>query len=196
MRKINRARAFARQVLSAVSLISLAGGGAPALAEGQEIEVAPARSLTGRIDMNVNHGNRLNRQAVVGKTDNGEGVAGASAVNKGTKPPLSGRLMDSGQAFPALSTQSGKEAPPSAGLAGAVDQAEPVKPLKNPYIWQMSKFGGYYDASGQMKGTVNGAELYKYGGFMGDEVTPVPKGPVKTNQFGHFEWHPSWMKQK
>jgi len=56
-----------------------------------------------------------------------------------------------------------------------------------PYIWTQSRDGGYYDASGFIKGTVPGDQLRLYGGRFSDG-TPVPMTNVGTNGSGHVWW--------
>ncbi|MBX9687595.1 MAG: hypothetical protein K2X27_12885 [Candidatus Obscuribacterales bacterium] len=83
---------------------------------------------------------------------------------------------------------------PSLGSAvQANDYAAAVTTLSSPppqsktlgnYLWGQSSAGGYYDASGQIKETVRGDELYKFGGkFM--DGTAVPTTPVVCNFRGH-----------
>lgn len=62
-------------------------------------------------------------------------------------------------------------------------QSSPSKPPAT-YKWGQSDTGGYYDASGQIKETVMGDMLYKYGGTFMDG-TQVPKMPVVCNFKGH-----------
>lgn len=74
-------------------------------------------------------------------------------------------------------------------LKGAVSQEE-LKARQAPYRWNISVYGGYYDASGQIPGVVRGDKLYLYGGTMSDGLTPAPRGPVSVNAQGHFKWQP------
>lgn len=74
-------------------------------------------------------------------------------------------------------------------LKGAVSQEE-LKARQVPYRWNISVYGGYYDASGQIPGVVRGDKLYLYGGTMSDGLTPAPRGPVSVNAQGHFKWQP------
>lgn len=52
------------------------------------------------------------------------------------------------------------------------------------HLWGQSDAGGYYDATGQMTGTIMGDELYKFGGTFTDG-TPVPAYPAVCNFKGH-----------
>ena len=58
-----------------------------------------------------------------------------------------------------------------------------------PYIWCQSRDGGYYDASGTIKGVVPGARLKLYGGRFNDG-SPIPTGNVAVNESGHVFWQP------
>lgn len=58
------------------------------------------------------------------------------------------------------------------------------QPPKGKYIWGLSRDGGYYDASGQIKTVIPGDQLYKYGGTFMDGQS-VPTSPVVTNFAGH-----------
>lgn len=70
--------------------------------------------------------------------------------------------------------------------AGSVMTTAPLPPppkISN-YIWGLSRDGGYYDATGQVKIVVPGDQLYKYGGTFMDG-TSVPTTPVVTNFANH-----------
>lgn len=175
-------------------------------------ESASQPQLNGRVDMVDNlspqqptNTKRLNRKAIVRSTNQNQLQAQTPVVQqqkiyrnskgqvaKDNLPPnfLSGSVSI-GEQFPDLASQR-----PASGSFAPQQTTPPAPPVKKPYIWQMSRDGGYYDASGQIKGTVPGNELWRYGGVMGDEVTPVPKGPsVQMNSAGHIKWHPAWMNK-
>lgn len=66
---------------------------------------------------------------------------------------------------------------------------------KSNYIWGLSRDGGYYDASGQIKVVVPGDQLYKYGGTFMDG-SKVPTTPVVTNFAKHAYRYPYVVRQK
>jgi len=49
-----------------------------------------------------------------------------------------------------------------------------------------SRDGGYYDATGEVKATVKGNELYKYGGTMSNGRAAPTTANVQMNRFGHL----------
>ncbi|MBX9694259.1 MAG: hypothetical protein K2Z81_17880, partial [Cyanobacteria bacterium] len=58
--------------------------------------------------------------------------------------------------------------------------------MTKPPNWMISKDGGYFDGTGQIKVLVPGNELYKYGGTLQDG-RPVPNSPnVQMNSTGHI----------
>ncbi len=124
-------------------------------------------------------------EQTVYKNEKGEKVKGKLPADF-----LSGNVSI-GDQFPDMASQK----PALGSFNQAQSATPPAPPARSPYIWQMSRDGGYYDASGQIKGTVPGSELWRYGGVMGDEVTPVPQGPVRMNSAGHIRWQPSWMSK-
>lgn len=60
-------------------------------------------------------------------------------------------------------------------------QDRPVEPPR----WMVSRDGGYYDATGNVQGTVSGADLYQYGGTMGDG-SGLPGPGAAVNAQGHL----------
>ena len=152
-------------------------------------------SLSGRVDMNVNR-TRLNRPGYPGAPmqNDGEFRPGYNGPPGGYNPGrLDGRAQDMQQAFPDYNFKKQK------GNKGQKMKNKGWRPIgqpqtNKPHIWQVSKLGGYYDASGQIEGTVPGDQLYKYGGFMGDGVTPVPQTPVGTDRGGLIRWQQSWKR--
>lgn len=72
---------------------------------------------------------------------------------------------------------------PAFNAAAAVNAPLP-RVGNGKHLWGQSDAGGYYDATGQMSGTVMGDELYKYGGTFTDG-TPVPAYPAVCNFKGH-----------
>ncbi|MBY0358701.1 MAG: hypothetical protein K2W82_11915 [Candidatus Obscuribacterales bacterium] len=71
-----------------------------------------------------------------------------------------------------------------AGSVMTAAPAPPPPPKISNYIWGLSRDGGYYDATGQIKIVVPGDQLYKYGGTFMDG-TAVPVTPVVTNFANH-----------
>jgi hypothetical protein len=60
--------------------------------------------------------------------------------------------------------------------------------FSTPPVWVIDKFGGYRDSTEQVKGTIPGNELYRYGGTMknGRAVPTTPQ--VNVNSSGHISW--------
>ncbi|HEY9677162.1 MAG TPA: hypothetical protein V6C76_04105 [Drouetiella sp.] len=66
-----------------------------------------------------------------------------------------------------------------------------TNPDDAPYKWGQCPTGGYADMTGTYKGPpVWGDKLGAYGGHFFDG-TPVPKGPVQINSYGHIWWQNS-----
>ncbi len=60
--------------------------------------------------------------------------------------------------------------------------------FSTPPVWVIDKLGGYHDSTDQVKGTIPGNELYRYGGTMKDGRA-VPTTPhVNVNSSGHISW--------
>ena len=60
--------------------------------------------------------------------------------------------------------------------------------FSTPPAWVIDKSGGYRDSTDQVKGTIPGNELYRYGGTMKDGRA-VPTTPnVNVNSSGHISW--------
>lgn len=102
-------------------------------------------------------------------------------------------LMDAAQfAQPPILPQPAPLTGNAAQMAGEAREKAPTAKAK--YIWQLSRDGGYYDATGQISVVVPGDQLYKYGGTFQDGK-PVPTTPVVTNFANHAYRFPYVIKK-
>ncbi|MBX9691283.1 MAG: hypothetical protein K2Z81_02795, partial [Cyanobacteria bacterium] len=72
-------------------------------------------------------------------------------------------------------------------VADRTNVADAGEKRKNaPCLWYPSRHGGYYDASGNVNGSILANELYRYGGLMADG-SPAPSNQnVKADSHGHL----------
>lgn len=138
----------------------------------------PSKPLSGSVSLEQF---RINRQA----PQVGQPLGSQTGLN-GMQPSL-----DSFQQNPTLPTMSGQVSSQS----GLVDLSKDFAIKKAPYIWGLSRDGGYYDATGQIKTVIKGEDIYKYGGTFIDG-TAVPSAPVITNFAKHAYRNPYYYLKK
>lgn len=118
-------------------------------------------------------------------------AGGGDDVANSHKLPLGGLVEEGATKFQSLfPSLDNSQTMPNLSGGARHDKAAPIVAPKPHPIWQKSPLGGYYDASGNYRQVVKGADLYRYGGTMADGMTPAPTGPVEQNSMGYIKWQP------
>jgi len=163
---------------------------------GSVFGLAPLSGQVSVVDHLKGGGTRLKRATIPIDRSSGAQNAVGDGVANSHQLPLGGFLQDSAaklqSLFPTL--DNGPPVTPGPALNGAAQQDQPPTTANAPPnghpIWQKSPFGGYYDASGNVRDVIKGNQLYRYGGTMADGMTPAPSGPVEQNSMGYIKWQP------
>jgi len=160
--------------------------------KGSSFFAGAASPLTGGVSV-IDHvkqgGMRLKRATIPLETTGAMPHMGEGPVNNHNLP-LTGSIDDGSMKFQSLFPSLDGNSGSPKSLSGNAQQDKPPEAPKGHPIWQKSPFGGYYDASGNVREVIKGNQLYKYGGTMADGLTPAPSGPVEQNSMGYIKWQP------
>ncbi len=149
--------------------------------------------LSGQVSVidHVKPGGMRLKRAKVPAGDSSSTASQGDGVANSHNLPLGGLADENAGKFQSLFPSLDKtQATPNLSGSAQQDKPAPVAAPKSHPIWQKSPFGGYYDASGNVRDVIKGKDLYRYGGTMADGMTPAPSGPVEQNSMGYIKWQP------